>query len=42
MGILLYELLVGIDPFNDQNGDTMKIFNNILTKNIAFPKDFDK
>ncbi len=34
-------MLFGIDPFNDGTGDQMKIFNNILTKNIAFPKDFD-
>ena len=41
MGILLYELLVGIDPFHDDSGDTMKIFANILTKQIGFPKNID-
>ena len=40
-GILLYELLVGIDPFSDGSGDAMKIFDNIISKSIAFPKDFD-
>ena len=40
MGILLYEMLVGIDPFSDD--DPMKTYQKIIKGKINFPKDFDK
>ena len=40
MGILLYEMLVGIDPFSDD--DPMSIYKKIVKGKIHFPKDFDK
>jgi len=40
MGILLYEMLVGIDPFSDD--DPMQIYQKIIKGKINFPKDFDK
>lgn len=40
MGILLYEMLVGIDPFSDD--DPMQTYQKILKGKINFPKDFDK
>jgi len=40
LGILLYEMLAGIDPFTDD--DPMQIYQNILKGKIKFPKDFDK
>lgn len=39
-GILLYEMLAGIDPFNDS--DPMMIYQNIIKGNIRFPRTFDK
>ena len=39
-GILLYEMLVGIDPFNDN--DPMGIYQKILKCKVKFPKNFDK
>ena len=39
-GILLYEMLAGIDPFSDE--DPMKIYQNILKGKVHFPKNFDK
>ena len=39
-GILLYEMLVGIDPFNDE--DPMKIYQKILKGKIKFPSNFSK
>ena len=40
MGILLYEMLVGIDPFSDD--DPMSIYQKIVKGKIHFPKDIDK
>lgn len=40
LGILTYEMLAGIDPFND--GDPMVIYQKILKGKIKFPRDFDK
>ena len=40
MGILLYEMLVGIDPFSDD--DPMKTYQKIIKGKISFPKDIDK
>lgn len=39
LGILVYEMLVGIDPFSDE--DPMAIYQKILKGKIKFPKDFD-
>lgn len=39
-GILLYEMLAGIDPFADE--DPMNIYNKILKGKVHFPKTFDK
>jgi len=38
-GILLYEMIVGIDPFNDD--DPMMIYQKILKGKIKFPSGFD-
>jgi len=40
LGILIYEMLAGIDPFNDD--DPMAIYQKILKGAIKFPKTFDK
>lgn len=40
LGILIYEMNAGIDPFTDD--DPMHIYQNILSGKITFPKDFDK
>jgi protein kinase A len=40
VGVLLYEMLAGIDPFNDE--DPMTIYQNILKGDLRFPKSFDK
>ena len=40
MGILLYEMLVGIDPFNDD--DPMMIYQKIIKGKIRFPNTFNK
>lgn len=37
---VLFELIPGIDPFNDE--DPMGIYQKILKGKIKFPKDFDK
>lgn len=39
MGVLLYEMIAGIDPFSDK--DAMSIYNNILKCRLQFPKNFD-
>ena len=38
-GILLYEMIVGIDPFNDD--DPMMVYQKILKGKIKFPSGFD-
>ena len=38
-GILLYEMICGVDPFSDE--DTMKTYENILEGKIKFSSDFD-
>ena len=38
-GILLYEMIVGIDPFNDD--DPMMVYQKILKGKIRFPSGFD-
>lgn len=40
VGILLYEMIAGIDPFNDD--DPMGIYQNILRGVIKFPRKFDR
>lgn len=40
LGILLYEMIAGIDPFNDE--DPMTIYQKILKGKVIFPKGFDK
>lgn len=40
LGILIYEMLVGIDPFSDD--DPMAVYQNILKGKIKFPKNFPK
>lgn len=40
LGILLYEMLVGIDPFNDD--DPMMIYQKIIKGKIKFPNTIDK
>ena len=39
LGILTYEMIAGIDPFNAD--DPMQIYQNILKGKVKFPKDFD-
>ena len=39
LGILLYEMVAGIDPFSDK--DAMSIYHNILKCKLRFTKDFD-
>lgn len=40
LGVLIYEMHAGIDPFNDD--DPMGIYKNILRGKISFPSTFDK
>ena len=40
LGVLLYEMIAGIDPFNDD--DPMSIYQNILRGIIKFPRKFNK
>lgn len=40
LGVLLYEMVAGIDPFNDD--DPMAIYQNILRGQIKFPRKFNK
>jgi len=37
-GVLLYEMIAGIDPFNDE--DPMLIYQNILKGKLKFPSSF--
>ena len=39
LGILIYEMMVGIDPFCDD--DPMAVYQNILRGKIKFPSEFD-
>jgi serine/threonine protein kinase len=39
LGILLYEMIVGIDPFSDD--DPMMVYQKILKGKIKFPTGFD-
>ena len=39
-GILIYEMLVGIDPFNDD--DPMMVYQKIIKNKIKFPKNIEK
>jgi len=39
LGILIYEMLVGIDPFSDE--EPMTVYQNILKGRIKFPSNFD-
>lgn len=39
MGILLYEMLVGIDPFSDD--DPMMIYQKVIKGKIRFPKEMN-
>eukprot|EP00357_Protocruzia_adherens_P033838 CAMPEP_0115005132 /NCGR_PEP_ID=MMETSP0216-20121206/19671_1 /TAXON_ID=223996 /ORGANISM="Protocruzia adherens, Strain Boccale" /LENGTH=321 /DNA_ID=CAMNT_0002371363 /DNA_START=341 /DNA_END=1306 /DNA_ORIENTATION=- len=40
LGILVYEMIAGIDPFSDE--DPMAIYQKILRGRIRFPRFFDK
>ncbi len=40
MGIILYEMIVGIDPFHSH--DPMLVYQNIITNKLIFPKIIDK
>ena len=40
VGILIYEMLVGIDPFNDE--DPIIIYKNILKGKFIFPNNVEK
>lgn len=40
LGILIYEMNAGIDPFSDE--DPMAIYQKILKGKMKFPRDFDK
>ena len=40
LGVILFEMLVGIDPFH--NKDPLLIYQNILTNKIHFPKIIDR
>jgi serine/threonine protein kinase len=38
-GVLLYEMIAGIDPFSDE--DPMMVYQKILKGKIKFPSGFD-
>lgn len=40
LGVLLYEMIAGIDPFNAD--DPMSIYQNILRGKVKFPRKFNK
>jgi serine/threonine protein kinase len=37
--VIVYEMLVGVTPFNGKNYD--EVFNNILDRQLKFPKFMD-
>ena len=39
LGVLIYEMIGGIDPFSDE--DVMKTYENILERKLVFSSDFD-
>lgn len=39
-GVLLYEMLAGIDPFSDK--DPISVYHNILKGKLRFPKGFNE
>mmetsp|Transcript_6597 Transcript_6597/g.11590 ORF Transcript_6597/g.11590 Transcript_6597/m.11590 type:complete len:320 (-) Transcript_6597:1810-2769(-) len=39
LGIIIYEMVAGIDPFNDD--DPMQIYQKILKGRVRFPRNFD-
>jgi serine/threonine protein kinase len=39
LGVLLYEMIAGIDPFHDE--DPMSVYQNILEGELRFPRQFD-
>jgi protein kinase A len=39
LGVLIYEMIAGIDPFNDE--DPMLIYQKILKGKVRFPSSFD-
>jgi protein kinase X len=40
LGIFIFEMIAGIDPFNSD--DPMTLFSNILESNLKFPINFDR
>jgi serine/threonine protein kinase len=40
LGVILYEMVVGIDPFNDD--DPMAVYQKIIKGIVKFPKNIDK
>ena len=40
LGILLYEMLIGVDPYNDD--DPMMIYKKIIKGSVKFPSTIDK
>jgi len=40
LGIFIYELLVGIGPFADE--DPMQVYSKILRSKLSFPEGFNK
>ena len=39
LGIIIYEMIGGVDPFSDE--DVMKTYENILERKLLFSSDFD-
>ena len=40
LGVLLYEMLVGVDPFSDD--DEIIIYQRILSGKLSFPEKFNR